>query len=344
MRLALPLIILVSLPLHADGLQWRGVWEWSLPKKTEADLVRIADSAQALGFNALMMYPPPALIGFMRDQCHQRGIKLYYSTVFSYSKPEWAQVILPEEKERAAQALPEDYMYGGRPVQRGEVFTSRLPCYNRPEAREYFRQMVSKFAQLPVDGLAFDAAGFQNYRRCYCPVCQAQVAAYLRAYPGTTDRYAGDVVAERTLVSFINDMAAVARRTNPQLDLTIHIYPWFSPHPYYGHETDIDVVGQTVSWFFRPHWSLERVQSLTEQLVNDQHRCYRDHCAAPFIGFDARQQRNYRSSRRIHQELQIIKQSGAQALHVAELGYLLHKPLIAQAVAEELGGSYRANR
>ncbi|MBU0606815.1 MAG: hypothetical protein KKI08_02965, partial [Armatimonadetes bacterium] len=82
---------------------------------------------------------------------------------------------------------------------------------------------------------------------------------------------------------------------------------------------------------------------LTEQLVRDQHRFYPQHIAAPFIGFDARQQRNYRSARRMHRELQIIKQSGAQALHIAELGYLLDKPLIAQAVAEELGGSYRVD-
>ena len=305
--------------------QWRGVWEWSLPKKTEADLVRIADSAQALGFNALMMYPPQPLLGFMRDQCHQRGIKLYYSTVFSYTKPEWAQVMLPAEVERAKQPLPEDYMHGGKPVHEGEVFSGKLPCYARPEVREHFRQMVVKFAQLPVDGLAFDVVGFQNYRRCTCPVCQ-----------GKTD-------PERTIVSFINDMAAVARQTNPQIALTIHIYPWFSPEPYYGHKTDIDVVGQTVSWFFRPHWPLDKVQSLTTQLVRDQHRFYPRHTAAPFIGFDARQQRNYRSAKRIRQELQIIKQSGARGLHIAELGYLLDKPLIAQAVAEELGGSYRAD-
>ena len=144
------------------------------------------------------------------------------------------------------------------------------------------------------------------------------------------------------MVSFTNDMAAAARKTNPQIELTIHIYPWFQPDPYYGHKTDIDYVGQTVSWFFRPHWSLETVRDRTAQLIRDQHRCYRDHCAAPFIGFNAGKLRDYRSARRIRQELQIIRGSGAQALQVAELGYLLDKPLIAQAVAEELGGSYRA--
>lgn len=344
MRLIIPLLILSSLPLHADGLGWRGVWEWSLPKRTEADLVRIADGAQHLGFNALMMFTPQPLMGFMRDECHKRGIQLYYSTVFSYSKPGWEQVMLPGEVEQAGRPLPDDYMYGGQPVHPEEVFSSKLPCYNRPEVRQYFREMVTKNAQLPVDGLAFDAAGYQNYRRCYCPVCEAKVAAYLQAHPEASDVLAGARVAEDTLVSFINEMAAAARQANPRIKLTIHIYPWFAPHPYYGHETDIDVVGQTVSWFFRPHWPLEKVQRLTAQVVRDQRRCYPDHLAAPFIGFDARQYRNYRSASHVRSELQVVKASGARALHMAELGYLLNKPLVAEAVAQELGGSYRATR
>ena len=73
-----------------------------------------------------------------------------------------------------------------------------------------------------------------------------------------------------------------------------------------------------------------------------QHRCYRDHAAAPFLGFDARDAHNYRSGNHVRQELRIIRDSGASALHVAELGYLLGEPLVAQAVAEELGGSYKA--
>lgn len=341
MRCVLPLILIASLPLHADGLAWRGVWEWSLPKKTEADLVRIADAAHDLGFNALMMFPPQPLMGFMRDECHQRGIQLYDSTVFSTCRPGWEQVMLPAEVAQAARPLPDDYMYGGRPVHPEEVFTSKLPCYNRPEVREYFRELVTRNAQLPVDGLAFDAAGYQNYRRCYCPLCEAKVRAYRDQHPGISDAQAGTRVAEDTLVSFIDEMATAARRANPQIKLTIHIYPYFAPDPYYGHRTDIDVVGQTVSWFFRPHWPLEQVQRLTTELVRDQHRCYADHVAAPFIGFDGRWYRNYRSAKRIRGELQIIKRSGAQALHVAELGYLLDKPLIAAAVSMELGGTYR---
>lgn len=337
MRHLIPILaVTLTISAAADGLAWRGVWEWSLPKKTEADLTRIADSAQDLGFNVVMMSPPAPLRAFMRDQCHQRGMKLYLSTVFAANKPEWAQVMLPEEHERAKLPLPELYMHGGEPVLPGEVFNTTLPCYNRPEVREHFRQMVIKNACEPVDGLAFDYTGHQNYRRCYCPVCETRLADFRRSHPRMTERQAAETVAEDIIVEFTDLMAAAAREANPQIELTIHIYPWFAPNPYYGHKTDIDVVGQTVSWFFRPHWPLEKVRRLTENLVRDQHRRYRDHKAAPFIAFDPREQRNYRSANRLRQELRIIKESGAQALHMAELGYLLSKPLVAQAVKEEL--------
>lgn len=345
MRPTLPLLLLLAvLPAHAARLTWCGVWEWSMPKKTEADLTRIADSAQALGFTAIMMSPPKLLMGFMQDQCHQRDMKLYLSTVFSGGKPEWQQVMTATETARAAQPLPADYMFGGQPVHPDEVFNSKLPCFARPEVRDHFRQIVIANAQLPVDGLAFDMVGYQNYRRCHCPVCEAKVQAYRQAHPDCPARRAEDLTAEEILVSFINEMAAAARQANPEISLTIHIYPWFAPNPYYGHKTDINYVGQTVSWFFRPHWSLDKVQRLTEQLMADELRVYPDHWAAPFLGFDARSQRNYRSATRVGQEIWLIRHADCRGMQMAELGYLLHKPLVAQAVAEELGGTYRADQ
>lgn len=341
----LPLMVLVgtlaALPACAEGPDWKAVWEWSLPKKTEADLVKIADAAQGLGFNALLMAPPKPLVGFMRDQCHQRGMKLYYSTVFSGGDKAWRQVMLPEEQARAAQPVDKLHMSGGEPVLPGEVFRSPLPCYNRPEVHEFFRQKVQANAAMPVDGLAFDYTGYENYRRCYCPVCEATLAAYCKRHPRVAKEEAEWVVFEQIIVDFTNEMAAAARQANPALGLTVHIYPWFAPNPYWGHRTDIDYVGQTVAWFFRPHWSLRTVRERTAGLVRDQKLCYPNHWAAPFVAFDATTLRNYRAPERVAAELRIVKQSGAKALHVAELGYLMREPKVAEAVARELGGGYR---
>lgn len=315
---------------------WRGIWEWSCPKRNESDLTRLADSAAGLGFNVLMMSPPPKLIGSMADQCHQRGMRLYYSTVFSGGEKDWQQVLSPTEQARLGQPRRPEYMRGGEPVIDGELFDSALPCYGRPEVHDYFRKRVVANAALPVDGLAFDFVGYQNYYRCYCPACAAKLAEYRRAHPELAETRAATLLAEEMIVDFINDMAGAARRANPRLELAIHIYPWFAPDPYYGHRTEIDYVGQTVSWFFRPHWSLEKVAARTEALVRNQHRVYSRGLAAPFVGFDAGLPRDYRSARRVGRELQIIKASGAQAVQMAELGYLLRKPLVAAAVAREL--------
>lgn len=311
------------LPAHASPPPWRAVWEWSCPKQTEADLSAIADNAHALGFNVIMMAPPARLIGFMADQCHRRGLKLYLSTVFAGGDKAWRQVLTPEEQARAQVPPAPEYMHGGEPVLPGEIFNQPLPCYARPEVHDFFRKLVVTKAKLPVDGLALDYVGYQNYHRCHCPACAGQDP-------------------EQVLVDFTNDMATAARQVNPQLALTIHIYPWFAPNPYWGHRTDVDTVGQTVSWFFRPHWSLAKVQQRVAALIRDQHRVYPQHCAAPFIGFDPRQPRDYRSAKRVAAELALIEDSGAPALQVAELGYLLRKPLVAEAVARQLGGTYRA--
>lgn len=330
------------IPAHSDALSWKAVWEWSMPKRTEADLVRVADAAQGLGFNAILMAPPTPLIGFMRDQCHQRGMKLYYSTVFAGGDKAWRQVMSPEEQARAAEPENKLHMSGGEPVLQGEVFRSPLPCYNRPEVREFFRKKVIANAALPVDGLAFDYTGYENYRRCYCPVCEGTLAAYRKQHPRVPEREAERIVFEQIIVDFTNEMAAAAREAKPGIGLTVHIYPWFAPEPYWGHRTDIDYVGQTVSWFFRPHWPLQKVRERTAALVRDQHRCYPQHTAAPFVAFDARKIRNYRAPERVAADLRVVKESGATALQMAELGYVLAEPKVAEAVARELGGSYRA--
>jgi len=325
-----------------EQLAWRGVWVWSLPMQTEADLVAIADAGQALGFNALLMSPPAALRARMRGLCHERGMTLYLSTVFSPGPEGCEQVLPPEEQARLAEPQAEEYMFGGEPVLPGEILRGSLPCYSRPEVRQHFREMVQRNAAEPVDGLAFDYIGWQNYHCCDCPVCEEQLAAYRREHPGLPAVQAEAQFAEQVLVSFTNEMAAAAREARPGIALTIHIYPWFAPDPYYGQRTDIDYVGQTVSWFFRPHWPLQKVRRRTAQVVAAQHECYPDHRAAPFIAFDPRRPRDFRSARRVAAEVQIVRDSGATAIQFAELGYLLQKPTVAEAVARGLGGAYRA--
>jgi hypothetical protein len=318
---------------------WRGVWEWSMDKRSDAGLVEIAESCRKLGFNVLMMSPPRDKIEFMAGQCHQRGVRLYLSTVFSGGEPDWRQVMTPAEQERADQDPPPSYQHGGEPRTRDEVFRQRVPCWNRDEVRTHFRKKVVDFAHLPVDGLAFDAVGYSNYYRCYCPLCEAKLADYRREHPELSDQKASAACAEQAMVDFINEMAQAAREARPGIELTIHIWPYFRPNPYYGNRLAIDYVGQTVSWFFRPHWPLDKVRRLTKRIVARQHDFRQDSHAAPFIGFYSDPPELARSADRVRAELEIIRASGAEGMQVAELGHVVRAPSVARAVAEMLGGT-----
>lgn len=336
-RLTLALALVAAMPSGAD-LSWRAVWEWSLPKRTDADLVRLVESAHALGFNALLMSVPAGKEQFVSDECHRRGMRLYLSTVFAGGDPAWQQVMTPAQEARLDLPLPVNYQHGGEPLAADEVLNSPLPCWSRQEVRAFFAHKVRRLAALPADGLALDYIGYRNYGRCHCPACDAALREARRHDPAVTvSRWAEDV-----LVNFVNEMADVARTARPGISLTIHVYPVFMPNPYYGHRLNLDYTGETVSWFFHPHWPLPKVQLRSMQIVRRQGTVWPGQTSAPFIGFDARQLRDYRSASRVAKELDAVQQSGASALQLAELGYLLDKPLVAQAVAEKLGGSYRA--
>jgi len=319
-----------------EPLAWRGVWEWSMDHRSQAGLTAIADSCHRLGFNALMMLPPSDQVEFMAGQCHRRGVKLYLSTVFTGGEPGWQQVMTPAERDRAAQKPPDTHQQGGEPLTPEEVFTTPLPCWNRPEVREYFTRRVTELARLPADGLAFDMVGYQNYRRCQCPVCEAKLAEYRRQHPEQGEQEAAAAWAELTLVDFINDMARIARAARTGIELTIHVYPYFRPEPYYGNRLEVDTVGQTVSWFFEPHWPLEKVRRLTEDIVGRQHAYYPQPYAAPFLGFYSTPAPHARSAERVRAELQIVRASGAHALQMAELGHLVRAPAVAAAVTQVL--------
>ena len=86
-----------------------------------------------------------------------------------------------------------------------------------------------------------------------------------------------------------------------------HVWPPFRPDPYYGHRLALDYCSQTISWFYRPVWSLARVD-----FEAAEHRRLEDRVAntfVPFIGFHASEQWR-RSPQRLAAELAITARYG----------------------------------
>ena len=144
-------------------------------------------------------------------------------------------------------------------------------------------------------------------------------------------------------MSFYNTLVTYAKEKKPDIKTTCHIWPHFAPNPLYGNRLQVDYCGQTVSWFFLPHWSLDKIKRYTYEAVNHEARFHANSKGAPFIGIFTLppNERHRKSARRVKEEIRIIKKSGAKAIQFAELGNILNDVEIANVVSEELGGSWK---
>ena len=68
-------------------------------------------------------------------------------------------------------------------------------------------------------------------------------------------------------------------------------------------------MGETVAWFFKPHWPLDKVRRQAEEVVGKEGTVWPGQTSAPFVGFYARPHRDFRSSTRVRREIEIIRES-----------------------------------
>jgi hypothetical protein len=301
---------------------------------SDADVVA---QAKSLGFNVLEAQSP----GIVRE-CHRQGIKAAGLIYFGSAPEGCAQVISPTEEatlRREEAALPPAYQYGGEPVRHGEVMIEGgLWCFDRPEALEFGKKEIDRVIAAGYDVIALDYIGYQNYHACFCPISTSRHEEYLKTHPGISRKAATDECSRDSLVSFYNALVAYAKSKKPQIVVTAHLYPCFIPDPIYGNRTSLDYCGQTVSWFFQPHWNLGRVRRYAHEVVARAGR-YNPSCTgAPFIGiYTLKPYENDRKTpERVRDEIRIVKESGAKAIQFAELGNILNDPEIARVVREEL--------
>ena len=317
------------------------VCAWSIEGKSPAEVDSVVELAQQLGFNAVS-WNRESLVA----SCHKRGMKAM-ALVNPLEAREGAllqQLALGEEDLPGSgrSGIPPEsfYQYGGEPVPGNrEILDHNLACPDDPGIVAYTMERVAELERQGYDAVIFDFVGYRNYHSCECRFCREKLASFRRAHPQLHQRQAAEAFYENQLVELYDTLYVAAKALAPGMIIANHIHPVFLPNLWYGHKLRVDYCGVTVSWFFKPHWPLDKVREYARRVVQGPYR-HNFAVGMPMIGFyaDTPYARDRKSARRLKQELAIIKEAGAGDLIMCELGHILRHKEASAAVREALAG------
>jgi hypothetical protein len=215
------------------------------------------------------------------------------------SRPHVVQRLAPSEEALAGamRDAPRDYdLFAHRwfPA----LIRSRTVCFEQPDAIDFLVQRVCKAAAISR-GVALDGFGFKNHYACWCERCEVKRARMARD-EGLNPYDAMARASEETLVAISETLFGAVKSVDPDAIVMNHLWPPFKPSPYYGSRLRMDYCSQTISWFYKPVWSLERVRFETKEMkrLEDPSR----NQFVPFIACYA-DEHNVRSGDRIAAEL-----------------------------------------
>ncbi len=310
---------------------WRMLWARAKPTITDDEAGHLADLAARMGFNQLCTHAHPALI----RAAHARGLGFYAWWInlrvadmkaMERAHPERLQRVLPEED--AQRGLPR------RNPDRENIHGGTWLCPDRGLSDEEWREMEAVLRMPGVDGLGLDYIGYRNYHACYCEDSNARRAAYARQHPELTPEQATWRFSEDALVEYTRQVRARVQALDRRLKLAIHVYPDFDPNPDYASRLPVDYCGQTVAWFFPPHWRYERVRARTARFAAGQHAHHAFQTFAPFVGIYPGDRA--KSPDRLRTELRIAGAAGTDAIMAAFAETFVEQPDQVSAASEIL--------
>ncbi len=338
--------ILLMPGLRADEkTYWRGGWG------TGRDIKKTVAKAKELGFCAIMQQYRNNFkkLNELCEEAQKENIEIYYWIALSPRKEPkglWQQVN-PEEAKKAAgikadkDPFKHGYQHGGEPVNKQtDVFMKDLMCFHRPEVVKITQDKIRKaFKECPkLAGIAFDFFGYKNYRCCRCPYSMKLFEEYYKKQPPGTDREkAFEKFSLDTLVEFNNKLAAFVRKTKPGAKVVTHVYPTFIPNPVYGNLLDVDYCCQTVAWYFKPYWDLEKVEKYTKFVIGEEKKYHSKAKGIPFVGISQSKPELSKPTDVFRKELKTIRSCGTQSFSICPFSIFIQKPELGQVFLEEMG-------
>ena len=350
-----PLSAEEALPSYAGSLKWKCAAWWGPEGSVKA--------AKEMGFNAIIA----GFFGERLTKTVQEGkkhdVEIYLDIEF-LGGGEFTQVMGEEEEKRVASktAATAPDVATWEPGKRGDPFGLKLWCFARPEALEYGKAKIEKYLpKFDGHGICLDAIGFRNQYRCLCKRCneffrlklsEALVAGKypvlvkeavaersakrtpkrtLRRRHHASDMEAvSDKFAEKILCRFITELAEHARKIRPKIKVAVHVEPTFAPNPSFARKLPVDYWLTSVSYYSKPHWSLETVGKLSRDIAGAQGTAM----GIPYIGFISG--KNSKTPVRLNQEVRSVVDSGASGIALFELSEIVKDPAMALAVRRVL--------
>ncbi len=313
----------------------KAAWDWHLPRETDEQAREMLEFAAELGFDTLVVHDPTSAMMTVGEELGIRVVTIVTPSVpdaMARDKPHVAQRLASNEAAwaHAQKDGPRNYdLLAHRWIP--SVILKTTACFLQPDAVDLLVQRVCKAASTS-DGVALDGFGFQNHYGCWCERCELRRSRVERD-ENLNPYDAMARVSEDSLVEISETLYEAVQSVNPDAVVMSHLWPPFRPNPYYGWRLRMDYCSQTISWFYKPAWSLQRVRFETEEMkrLEDPSR----NRFIPFIGCYA-DDHNVRSGDRIEAELDIAQSQCGDNLVFCNLEAPKRHRAIAEALVRHL--------
>ncbi len=303
---------------------WKLLWVRAGALKTPEAVERMGDDAVRMGFTHIGAEPRADIIRVARAR--KLGFYAWWINLRHPAGAGLRQCVAPEEMALA-----------GTPrvnPDRENIHGASWLCPDAGLTDAEWQAIEAMLREHEVDGLALDYIGYRNYYACFCEASQANRREYAERHPGLPPDVVEWRASEDALVAYTQQIRDRLRALDPRLKLAIHVYPDFDPNPVYGCRLPVDYCGQTVAWFFKPHWPLERVYALTQQHAGIQHDVHPAHTFVPFVGVYAKDR--VKPPDQLRAEIRMAGTAGTGALMISFYETFLEHPELIGAVADEL--------
>ena len=278
-------------------------WDWHAPRSTDSERRRLIDLVSDVGFTILVIHRPESDLVEYAHRFDIRVVDVISPVVddsVASDNPNILQQMTATEEQCAL--IIRQSTTTERDQRLSHLWFPRyqggnLLCLEHDESRSIISERVDRALEV-ADGVALDGFGFKNHYACFCDICS-------NLHGGQIETIAE--VSRRSLIDFSDHLYDRTKAAHPDAILMNHVWPPFDPDPYYASDLRLDFCTQTISWFYQPTWSLDRVRLEAKEHAARE-RTERNRFV-PFIGHysDSYQRR---SPERIEAELQIATEFG----------------------------------